>query len=234
MLSPVHAAPAYQKVTMSFYLETKQQDHYEIIEWIAEQAWSNGKVIGAGSNYYATAQWQMAIQNPPALNCIAPINGLVQPYQDWAFPGGLADDDFLQDWYENKVRRANAFADLASPTLVNYDLRLDLLAHPFYDDYWRLRSSLPNTEAINVPVLIIDTWQENMGLASNLMALDRLNSRHRMLILSSDIAIMQNFDYLQEHLLPYYQWCLQDAPDTDFVALPELQYQNRGSLYCRL
>lgn len=211
-----------------FLSRDEQQDHYEIIEWIAGQTWSNGQVIGAGANYYATAQWQMAIQNPPALSCIAPVNGLVQPYQDWAFPGGLADDEFLQGWYENKVRRANAFADLDSPSLVDYDLRLELLAHPLYDDYWRLRSSLPNTEAINVPVYIIDTWQENMGLASNLMALERLNSLHKMLILSSDTAIMQDMEFLQEHLLPYYQWCLQDDPVNDFVALPELRYQNRG------
>lgn len=211
-----------------FLSRDEQQDHYEIIEWIAEQSWSDGQVIGAGSNYYATAQWQMAIQNPPSLNCIAPINGVVQPYHDWAFPGGLADSDFLQDWYENKVRRANAFADLDTPSLVNYDLRLELLAHPFYDDYWRLRSSLPNTEAINVPVFIIDSWQENLGLTSNLLALERLNSLHKMVILSSDTAIMQNTDFLAEHLLPFYQWCLQDESAADFTSLAELRYQNRG------
>lgn len=211
-----------------FLSRDEQQDHYEIIEWIAEQAWSDGNVIGAGSNYYATAQWQMAIQNPPALNCIAPLNGVVQPYQDWAFPGGLADDEFLQGWYENRVRRANAFADLDSPALVNYDLRLELLAHPLYDDYWQLRSSLPNTEAINVPVFIVDSWQENMGLTSNLIALERLNSQHKMLILSSDTALMQNMNFLEDHLLPYYQWCLQDSSAADFASLPELRYQSNG------
>ena len=78
-----------------FLSREEQQDHYEIIEWIAEQTWSDGQVIGAGSNYFATAQWQMAIQNPPSLSCIAPVNGVVQPYQDWAFPGGLADSGLL-------------------------------------------------------------------------------------------------------------------------------------------
>jgi predicted acyl esterase len=211
-----------------FLSREEQQDHYEIIEWIAEQTWSDGQVIGAGSNYFATAQWQMAIQNPPSLSCIAPVNGVVQPYQDWAFHGGLADYGFLQDWYESKVRRANAYADLDSPTLVNYDLRLELLAHPLYDDYWQLRSSLPNAEAINVPVFIVDSWQENMGLKSNLIALERLNSQHKMVILSSDTALMQNMDFLEEHLLPYYQWCLQDEFTADFTLLPELRYQNRG------
>ncbi|MDG2089555.1 MAG: CocE/NonD family hydrolase [Gammaproteobacteria bacterium] len=211
-----------------FLSRDEQQDHYEIIEWIAEQIWSDGQVIGAGSNYYATAQWQMAIQNPPSLNCIVPVNGLVQPYQDWAFPGGLTSADFLQGWYENKVRRANAFANSESPTLVDYDLRLRLLAHPFYDAYWQLRSSLRNVEAINIPVFIVDSWQESMALASNFKALERLNSQHKMAIFNSEAALMQNADFFENHLLPYYQWCLQDQSVADFVALPEFRYQNRG------
>ncbi len=212
-----------------FLSRDEQQDHYEIIEWIAEQDWSNGQVLGAGSNYYATAQWQMAIQNPPSLNCIAPINGVVQPYQDWAFSGGLANADFLQGWYENKVRRANAFSNLESKILVNYDLRLELLTHPLNDDYWQMRSSLPNIQSINVPVFIVDSWQENMGLASNFLALEKLNSQHKMAIFSSEISLMQNAFFLEEHLLPYYRWCLQDDAAPDFLALAKLRYQNRGS-----
>lgn len=211
-----------------FLSREEQQDHYEIIEWIAEQTWSDGQVIGAGSDYYATAQWQMAIQNPPSLNCIAPVNGLVQPYQDWAFPGGLANAEFLQEWYENKVRRANAFTGSSSSTLVDYDLRLQLLAHPLYDNYWQIRSSLPNVEAINVPVFIADSWQENMGLTSNLIALERLNSQHNMAIFSSEEALMQNNVFLEEHLLPYYQWCLQNDSALNFTELPNLRYQNQG------
>jgi len=212
-----------------FLSRDEQQDHYEIIEWIAEQAWSDGQVIGAGSDYYATAQWQMAIQNPPSLSCIAPINGVVQPYQDWAFPGGLENTDFLQDWYESKVRRANAFTDSELQTLVSYDLRLQLLAHPSYDGYWQIRSSLPNIEAINVPVFIVDNWQKSMGLTSNFMALERLNSQHKMAIFNSETALMQNTVFLEEHLLPYYQWCLQDTVAPDFSTLPALSYQNQGS-----
>ena len=211
-----------------FLSRDEQQDHYEIIEWIAEQAWSDGQVLGAGSNYYAAAQWQMAIQNPPSLNCIAPVNGLVQPYQDWAFPGGLANTDFLQGWYENKVRRANAFANSDSPTLVDYDLRLQMLAHPFYDAYWKIRSSLRNIEAINVPVFIADSWLESMGLSSNYRALRKLNSQHKMAIFNSETALMHNVDFLENHLLPYYLWCLKDQSVADFSALTEFRYQNRG------
>jgi len=212
-----------------FFSRDEQQDHYEIIEWIAEQPWSDGQVLGIGSDYYATAQWHMAIQNPPSLKCIAPINGVTQPYQDWAFPGGFANPDFLQDWYENRVRRANAFADSASPTLVNYDLRLQMLAHPLYDDYWQIRGSLPNVEAINIPVFIIDSWQQGLSLTSNFMALERLNSQHKMAVFNAETALLQDSVFLEQHLLPYYQWCLQNENAPDFTMLPELRYQNQGA-----
>jgi predicted acyl esterase len=212
-----------------FLSRDEQQDHYEVIEWIAEQSWSDGQVLGIGSDYYATVQWQMAIQNPPSLKCIAPVNGVVQPYQDWAFPGGLASPDFLQDWYENKVRRANAFADPTAQTLVNYDLRLQMLAHPLYDDYWQIRSSLPNVEAINIPVFIIDSWQEGMALNSNFMALQSLNSQHKMAVFNAETALMQDAVFLEQHLLPYYRWCLQDENAPDFTMLPELRYQSQGT-----
>ena len=53
----------------SFFARNEQQDHYEVIEWIATQAWSDGQVAGTGAGYYATAQWQMAIQNCTDQRC---------------------------------------------------------------------------------------------------------------------------------------------------------------------
>ena len=55
----------------------EQRDLYEVIEWIARQSWSNGKVGGIGQSYYARMQWFMAIQNPPHLACVAPYDGNV-------------------------------------------------------------------------------------------------------------------------------------------------------------
>ena len=204
----------------------EQQDHYEIIEWIAGQNWSNGKVLGVGSGYYAAAQWQMAIQNPPALSCIAPVNGIVQPYQDWAFPGGLANPEFLQ-WYETRVRRNNAFPESGPTKLVAYDLRLQLLTHPLYDEYWQVRSSLPSMEAIIVPVFIAESWQGTTSLASNLQARERLNSTRKMAIFNSEAPLMKDVVFLEQHLLPYYRWCLQDETAPDFTTRPDLSYQNR-------
>ena len=60
---------------------TEQEDYVELIAWIAQQPWCNGRVGGIGQSYYAMAQWLMATHNPPGLACIAPYDGLVDQYR---------------------------------------------------------------------------------------------------------------------------------------------------------
>jgi putative CocE/NonD family hydrolase len=63
------------------FLDSKEQtDFYDVIEWVAQQAWSDGKIGGIGQSYYAMTQWFMAAQKPPHLACIAPYDGLIDAY----------------------------------------------------------------------------------------------------------------------------------------------------------
>ena len=64
----------------------EQHDLYDVIEWIGQQPWSNGKVGGYGESYYAMAQWFMGIEGPPHLACIAPYDGLNNPYYFFWIP----------------------------------------------------------------------------------------------------------------------------------------------------
>jgi len=48
------------------------QDSYAIIEWLAAQSWSNGKVGMSGRSYPGMTQYQAATQAPPALKAICP------------------------------------------------------------------------------------------------------------------------------------------------------------------
>ena len=214
--------------SFQFLSRDEQQDHYEIIEWIAAQNWSDGRVLGIGAEYYAAAQWQMAIQNPPSLRCIAPVNGLVRPYHDWAFPGGLSSPEFLQTWYENAVRRQNAFPQSGNARLVDFDMRLQMLAHPLYDEFWQIRSSLPNAGAITIPVFVADSWQQQRGINGNVQMLQRLNSIHKMAIYNEAGSLLLNQNFLEQDLMPFYQWCLQSEDAADFSTRPALRYQTQG------
>ncbi|WP_082461973.1 CocE/NonD family hydrolase [Agromyces sp. Leaf222] len=47
-------------------------DGYDTIEWIVNQAWSNGRVAMWGDSYYGYTQWAAASSQHPALKAIAP------------------------------------------------------------------------------------------------------------------------------------------------------------------
>jgi len=217
----------------SFFSRAEQQDHYEIVEWIAEQAWSDGQVAGTGAGYYATSQWQMAIQNPPHLECIAPINGSLDPFRDWIYPGGLSNNSFINSWYDKNVRLANAYSSEA-PRLVNYDLRLEQLNHQQDDDYWRIRSSLENVAQINVPVFALNNWSTDDAvpdLKGTFKALDKLNVVNKILISKANDKLLQHQDttFLARELLPYYEWCFSERSSSlAFVELPRIRYFVNG------
>jgi putative CocE/NonD family hydrolase len=49
-------------------------DHYDTIEWITQQPWSDGKVGMVGISGYAGEQWRAAAQGHPALKAIFPYD----------------------------------------------------------------------------------------------------------------------------------------------------------------
>ena len=74
------------------FLDSKEQtDFYDVIEWVAQQPWSDGKIGGIGQSYYAMTQWFMAAQKPPHLACIAPYDGLIDAYTGIAYSGGIPE-----------------------------------------------------------------------------------------------------------------------------------------------
>src|SRR5207247_1438984 len=53
--------------------EIEQMDGYEVVQWAAAQAWSDGNVGMYGSSYRAINQMLTAALQPPALKAIFPI-----------------------------------------------------------------------------------------------------------------------------------------------------------------
>ena len=49
-------------------------DHYDMIDWITQQPWSNGKVGMVGISGFAGEQWRAAAQGHPALKAIFPYD----------------------------------------------------------------------------------------------------------------------------------------------------------------
>ena len=72
------------------------QDGYDVVEWIAKQSWSNGRVGMGGVSYLAIVQWRIAELNPPHLACIMPWEGFTDVYRDYSHHGGIPETNFIK------------------------------------------------------------------------------------------------------------------------------------------
>lgn len=212
----------------AFLSRDEQQDHYETMAWIRDQDWSNGRIGGFGSGYAATAQWLAALQQPPGLSCIAPVDGVLSPYHDWAFPGGVGSEAFLDDWYEGRLRIPHAFPAAGTPRLLPLDMQLKMLEHGRFDSWWQERDARQRLDQLAVPVYMIHHWDpQSPGTASTLQATRQLGVQHRTLILNPDSPDFSDPGFHDRELLPFYDWCLKDQ-DTRFIERPELRFEVPG------
>ncbi|CAF4549661.1 unnamed protein product, partial [Rotaria sp. Silwood2] len=82
---------------MAFF-SREGQDGYDLVEWIASQPWSNGRIGMRGSSYTGTNQWFIAREQPPHLSCITPSATLGRPMQDIPYRDGAFGVDWAINW----------------------------------------------------------------------------------------------------------------------------------------
>ncbi len=222
-----------------FFDKVEQEDYYELIEWIARQPWSNGRVGGIGQSYYAMAQWLMAALNPPHLACIAPYDGMVDFYRDSAYHGGIYCD-FLCWWY-NMVR-ANNFhrsANRPSGNAMKEDITWEFISRPTCDDWWRERSPYERLSQITIPVLSIGHWGKvGLHLRGNIVGYEEVKGPKKLVVTGAkDVfeahALFDAIAFHEKELLPFYDQYLKGI-DNGFMEGPPVKVFIRGDDRYRL
>lgn len=74
------------------------RDGYEVVEWIVNQPWSNGRVGGIGASYAGVAAGFLLVNNHPAVKAVAPQFSAFDLYADQTFPGGIQLVWFTETW----------------------------------------------------------------------------------------------------------------------------------------
>lgn len=80
----------------------ENEDSFAIVEWIADQPWSNGNVGMSGRSYPGQTQYHALTQTPPALKAIFPEMANPSPF-DFVHSGGAALDDFIDVWGQGTI-----------------------------------------------------------------------------------------------------------------------------------
>ncbi|GAB2956960.1 CocE/NonD family hydrolase [Nonomuraea fastidiosa] len=133
----------------------EQHDNYDLIEWLGTRPWSTGKVGQMGLSYGGHSTLLVAVNKPPHLAAIIPVDGISDWYENTIYRGGIYSAR-IRDWQRQ----------VAPDTLTTY------ARHPLYDDYWRERSVKARWENLDVPTLEIAGWRDRYraGMVENFLA----------------------------------------------------------------
>src|SRR5688500_7237568 len=84
---------------LCIFCDREQKDVYEVVEWIADQKWSNGKVGMYGGSYQAITPLMGATEQPPHLKAIVPAVAMADAYRDIVWHNGVFNADFVMQWF---------------------------------------------------------------------------------------------------------------------------------------
>ncbi len=177
-------------------LGTTQQegpDGVATINWIAQQPWSDGRVVMAGSSYLGIADWWAAVQQDPHLVAISPMCSGDDEYTDRFYSsGGALQIAHRLSWLAENLTPASEVRRLFSTyvghiPLVSADVAATgvvlpawraALAHPADDAYWKALSIREKLSQISIPVLSFGGWFDEY-VESDLDAFSRLAKQHK-------------------------------------------------------
>lgn len=164
-------------------------DSHAVLDWIARQPWSDGKVGMIGGSYSGFTAWAATKRKHPALKGIAvsaaAIPGLGLPMHNnvfltanyqWPFyvtNNKLLDDTVNEngrrswklprDWFMSgrSYREIDAVDGTPNPWLQRW------LMHPAYDKYWQAMVPYRNDFAhVNIPVLTITGYYDDAQISA--------------------------------------------------------------------
>ncbi len=211
-----------------YMCEAEQRDLYDVIVWITQQDWSNGKVGGIGQSYYARMQWFMGIQNPPGLACIAPYDGNVDTYRSSAYTGGIPGA-FPSTWYNSTTRSINQYPASGPSRFIEWDYVGAVKRHNTYDDFWKVRAAAENLDKIKVPVFSIGVWTKvDLHLNGNIVGFERTQSPKKLLVFGSSslfaaVADFSSVAFHETYLRPFYD-CYLKGEQTSYPDEADVRY----------
>ena len=126
-------SPAPLSVAPVFPFQAREQmDNYDLIEWLAAQPWSTGRIGQIGMSYGGISTFMVAgRQRPPSLKAIIPIQAPTSNYHHFAYPGGIRSvGDAHGTWSQN------CGFYTGEPTC-SERITTEWAAHPTFDNYWQ-------------------------------------------------------------------------------------------------
>lgn len=151
-----------------FWGTQEGRDGHDLIEWIARQPWSNGRVGLTGNSWLAIVQWFIAAEQPAHLAAIAPWEGLSDGYREDVCRGGIVDFGFSE----------RITSDLRGKGRVE-DVPAMAQAYALMNAYWEDKSA--KLEQIRIPAYVVASWTSPIHTHGTLEGYRRISSPEKWL-----------------------------------------------------
>jgi uncharacterized protein len=153
------------------YTKQEQDDAIELIDWLTQQKWCDGKVGMFGISWGGFNALQVAARQPEALKAIVTICSTDDRYEDDIhYKGGTLLNENL-GWAATMLAYSSRPPD---PKIVGAKwkkmwmnrlenepfLLIDWLKHPHRDSYWKHGSICEDWTKIKCPVLCVGGWND--------------------------------------------------------------------------
>ena len=146
------------------------QDGYDVVEWIAKQPWSNGRVGMGGVSYLAIVQWRIAALNPPHLSCIVPWEGFTDVYREYSHHGGIPETNFI---------KFTEWSCRCGPNRVEDWVAMQK-EHYLIDGYQQTRQA--NLSQIECPAYVVADWgDQGLHTRGTLLGFEKIASKSKWL-----------------------------------------------------
>jgi len=154
------------------YPASERSDLAGVIDWLATQPWSTGRVGMFGTSYSGFNSLQLAMEQPPALKAIVSIfasddrfgddvhyyGGALKALDTVDYPTYMIASNALppvparfgEGWREEWERRVLG----AEPWAITW------MEHQTYDDYWRFGSAREGYERIQAATMLVGGWAD--------------------------------------------------------------------------
>ena len=174
------------------YSDAERQDGYDMVEWIADQPWSNENVGMMGISYGGVVQWQVATQRPPHLKAIVVRSANDDMYNEWVYPGGSYRPNMADNYGPSMTVRnfappdpdivGNRWSEIWSQRLENSrPWQVGYITHPTDGPYWQDRTLSKDYSRVKAAALIIGGWSD-VYPTSGVRAFENIRSPKHLLV----------------------------------------------------
>jgi putative CocE/NonD family hydrolase len=153
-------------------------DGHDVIEWVASQPWSSGKVGTTGVSYSGWNQWATAREHPPHMVCMASFAAAGRWMQEVPYTNGVFQLYYLY-WLMGTSGRIQPEWSTVDPGELLYDLPIhraamelgivdqswrDFLDHDTLDSFWKQLRLDSDYQSIGLPCLHVAGWHDREDL----------------------------------------------------------------------